>query len=195
MFFRNLKPKSGVTLQVTLTEVHLPVKMGHRDAAKIFADPLRSQLAAAALGTVLDCKTRKRASGDIIGVDLSLGLTNASQSSLKTVAGMLEYLAAPCGSSIRVCDGLDEPLIFGVTEGLELLIGTELTPDADARRDLAMTCKQAMEHLGVSRGWAEKQDRTHFYFYGESFSEMRKSLARILEDHPRFAHATLRRMA
>ncbi len=195
MFFRNLRPKKGVTLDVTLTEVHLPVKLGHRDATKIFADPLKKQLAAAGLGSVLDCRLRTRNSGDVIGVDLTLGLTDPSLSAQRTVAGMLEYLAAPCGSSIRIVDGTDDPVIFGVTEGLELSIGTNAAPDADARRDLAMTCRSAMEHLGVSRGWVEKQGRTHFYFYGESFVEMRQSLAKILEEHPRFAQATLRRMA
>jgi|GEM_PF-1504084 len=195
MFFRNLTPKQGVTLEVTLTEVHLPVKMGHRDAAKIFAEPLKAQLAAAGLGSVLDCRLRCRASGDVIGVELSLGLTDPSLSAQRTIARMLEYLAAPCGSSIRIVDGVDDPVIFGVTEGLELSIGSDNAPDADARRDLAMTCKSAMEHLGVSRGWVEKQGRTHFYFYGESFVDMRQSLARILKDHPRYGHATLRRMA
>ena len=195
MFFRNLKQKPGVTLQVTLAEVHLPVKIGHRDAAKIFAEPLKSQLAAAGLGTVMDCSLRTRGTGEAIGVDLTLGVTDPSRAALRTTARMLEYLAAPCGSSIRIADGVDDPLIFGVTEGLELLIGTDVAPDSAARRDLAMTCKAAMEHLGVSRGWIEKQGRTHFYFYGESFSDMRQSLSRILENHPRFAQATLRRMA
>ena len=195
MFFRDLKPKPGVTLEVTLVDAHLPVKLGHRDADKIFGEPLANQLAAAGLGTVLKCHTRTRATGAIHGVDLYLGLTDASQAALRTVAGMLEYLAAPCGSSIRLSEGLGEPLLFGTTEGLELSIGTVDTPDAEARRDLAMTCKDAIEHLGVSRGWTLSKDRTLFYFYGESFLEMRRNLARILEGNPRFAGAAIRRMA
>ncbi|NNE81298.1 MAG: hypothetical protein HKN18_13605 [Silicimonas sp.] len=195
MFFRDLKPKPNVTLQVALADVHLPVKLGHRDAGKIFGEPLQAQLAAAGMGTVLDCRTRTRASGAINGVDLYLGLTDTRQSALKTVAGMLEYLAAPCGSSIRLSEGLAEPLIFGATEGLELSVGTVEAPDAETRRDLALACKDAIQHLGVSRGWALAQDRTLFYFYGESFAEMREGLASILNRNPRFSSAAIRRMA
>ena len=49
MFFRDLKPKQGVTLSVTLVHVHLPVRLGNRDADKIFVAPLSQQLAAATL--------------------------------------------------------------------------------------------------------------------------------------------------
>ena len=195
MFFRDLKPKSNVTLDVTLAEAHLPVKLGHRDAEKLFGEPLKAQLAAASLGAVMGCRTRARASGDVIGVDISLGLTRHDQDALETVAGMLGALAAPCGSSIRLSDGVGEPLIFGNTEGLELAIGTSVTPDADARRDLAVECRDAIEHCGVSRGWTRRHDKTLFYFYGESFADMRKRLARRLADNPRFATATIKRMA
>ena len=71
----------------------------------------------------------------------------------------------------------------------------DATPDADARRDLALECRDAIEEYGVSRGWARKRDKTLFYFYGESFADMRKRLARRLADNPRFSTATIKRMA
>ena len=182
-------------MQVVLAEVHIPVKLGHRDARKVFGEPLKAQLMAASLGTLLGCEPRTRASGAIQGVDLSLGLRDCRDSTLATVAGMLEALSAPCGSSIRLVDGLQEPLIFGLTEGLELAVDTPLAPDADARRDLASACKSALEHLGVSRGWDQRRNQTVFYFYGESYAEMRESLSRVLKSTDRFADAIIRRMA
>ncbi len=194
MFFRDLKLKKG-TLDITLANVHLPVKLGHRDADKLFAAPLKAQLAAAALGTVLECKRRVRPSGQVQGVDMHLGLTDISHSAFRTVIGMLEALAAPCGSSIRLVEGLGDPIVFGRTEGLELSIETTITPDAEARRDLAMTCREAIEAIGVSRGWDVSDALTHFYFYGENFAEMKQRLNRILAEHPRYGDAMLRRVA
>ncbi len=195
MFFRDLKPKDGVTLRVTLVEVHLPVRLGHRDAAKTFVAPLTRQLAAAGLGTVTAFNVREKSDDEVCGLDIYLGMTNASRSSLETVAGMLEFLQAPCGSSIRVTDTPGDPLVFGITEGLEVSIGNQSAPDGDARRDLALTCRDAVKQEAVSRGWARRADRTLFYFYGESFTEMHKRLDSALEDHPRFSAAVLRRMA
>lgn len=195
MFFRDLKPKKGATLDISLANVHLPVRLGHRDAEKLYAIPLKAQLAAAGLGTVLDCRRRVRSTGKVRGVDLYLGLTDASQSALRTVTRMLEALAAPCGSSIRLAEGIADPIVFGRTEGLELAIETAIAPDAEARRDLAMTCREAIEAIGVSRGWDITDEQTHFYFYGEDYAEMKTRLTRILGDHPRYAAAMLRRVA
>lgn len=195
MFFRDLRPKAGTTLNISLANVHLPVRLGHRDAEKLFAIPLKAQLAAASLGTVLDCRRRVRSTGLVKGVDIYLGLTDVSQSALRTVTLMLETLAAPCGSSIRLAEGIADPVVFGRTEGLELAIETSVAPDADARRDLAMTCREAIETIGVSRGWDVSDTLTHFYFYGEDYAEMKTRLARILSDHPQYADALLRRVA
>ena len=195
MFFKNLKMKQGVTLSVTLAEAHLPVRLGHRDADKIFGDPLRAQLAAAGLGVLNDCRLRLSYKGEITGVDLFLGLRDGSRDGLKTVTRMLEALKAPLGSSIRLSDGFGDPLIFGTTEGLELSIASEATPNAETRRELALTCRKAMENNAVSRGWARRKGETVFYFYGESFSQMQETLTQILSGHPRFAGAVTRRLA
>ena len=195
MFFRDVKPKEGATVEVVLADVHLPVKLGHRDAPKLFAEPLKAQLAVAALGTVLDCRRRTWANGVVKGVDLLLGLRDPSQDGLLSVACMLNALAAPCGSSIRLADGIGSPIPFGRTEGLELSIGSDVTPDAEARRDLAMTCKDAIEQIGVSRGWDTSQDRTLFYFYGENFEEMKARLSQTLIEHPQYGDARLKRVA
>lgn len=195
MFFRDLKPKAGAIIDVTLAEAYLPVKLGHRDASAIFAEPLEQQLAAAGLGVVTGCEMRQRVGGEVHGVELYLGLRDTSRPTLELVGRMLERLSAPCGSSIRIVDGVGEPVLFGVTEGLELSVGTNIAPDKDARRDLVRACRDAMSEIAVSRGWTRNEDRTLFYFYGESYAEMRESLIRILESHPRFAGAALRRMA
>lgn len=195
MFFRDLKMKQGTALDIKLANVHLPVKLGHRDANKLFAEPLKSQLAVTGLGTVIDCRRRVRSCGLVKGVDLYLGLTDVSPTALGTVTNLLESLAAPCGSSIRLAEGVGDPILFGRTEGLELSINSEVTPDADTRRDLALTCRDAIQKIGVSRGWNISNSRTNFYFYGEDFREMKQRLAQILRDHPRYGEAMLRRVA
>ncbi|MEM7752432.1 MAG: hypothetical protein AAF230_03405 [Pseudomonadota bacterium] len=195
MKFRDLKFKTGKVHNVTLADVHMPVRLGHRDAEKLFTTPLKEQLAAMALGTVMGSMRRKRANGDVIGVDLYLGLRQPGRAALETVAALLEDLSAPCGSSIRFSDGPGTPLLFGRAEGLELAIANDVTPDADARRDLAALCHQAIHKIGVNRGWIEKDGHTRFFFYGEDFATMRQDLARILSDHPQFRDAALRRLA
>ncbi len=195
MLFRDLKHKTGQAHAVTLADVHMPVRLGHRDADKLFATPLKEQLAAASLGTVMGCMRRKRANGDVIGVDLYLGLRQPGRATLKTVADMLETLSAPCGSSIRFSDAPGTPLLFGRTEGLELTIANDLAPDADTRRALAELCRGAIAKIGVNRGWVEKDGQTRFFFYGEDFSAMKQDLARILSQHPQFSDASLRRLA
>lgn len=195
MFFRDLKPKKDVTLDVTLAQIHMPVRLGHRDAAKVFGVPLSQQLAAASLGTITGIEERTRTGDDIHGVDIYLGLTDASRPALQTVGRMLEYLSAPCGSSIRLTDAPGDPVLFGVTEGLELSIRNKNAPDAEGRKALAETCRDAIRDLAVSRGWSRRAHRTLFYFYGENFADMKASLTEVLERDPRFSTASMRRMA
>lgn len=195
MFFRDLKLKTGVKLRVTLAEVHLPVRLGHRDVGKTFIIPLSHQMAAAGLGTVTGFKGRRQDETEIAGLDVWLGMTDASRASLETVARMLEHLGAPYGSSIRLSDMPGDPLLFGATEGLELSVDADVAPDAEARRELAQTCRSAIEDRAISRGWARRADRTLFYFYGESYAEMKERLSRVLDEDPRFSGAILRRLA
>ena len=194
MFFRNLTPKQNVSLEVTLVRVHMPVRLGHRDAEKAFAVPLARQLAAAGLGVVTGCSAFESAPADIFGVDLHLGMTCASREKMQIVARMLEHLNAPCGSSIRLTDG-GEPIVFGVSEGLELSIGAEAAPDADARRSVAHTLSTALKEDGVFRGWVQRGSETVFYFYGEDFARMRERLDEVMATNPRFRSALTRRMA
>ncbi|MDA8586477.1 hypothetical protein N9L47_09445 [Rhodobacteraceae bacterium] len=195
MFFRDIKPKRGNTMKVTLADAHLPVKMGNRDAELVFGAPLQAQLAATNLGTVISCDTRKRASGAAIGVDIALGLTNGSEATLRSVASLLEVLSAPCGSSVRLSEGVGIPMIFGVTEGLEVAIDTPATTTPGARHDLTKTCTGALKDTGVCRGWDQRQDTTVFYFYGESYADMRERLTRALSATTEFCDATIQRMA
>lgn len=179
MFFRDLKPKKGVVLDVTLAEVHLPVRLGHRDAEGVFAAPLGRQMAATNMGIVTGCRAMEHAPGEISGVEITLGLTDPSRKGLEAVAELLNGLHAPCGSSIRLTDG-GIPTVFGTTEGLELSMASAYAPDADSRRTVAKACAEALKGQGVFRGWARREDRTVFYFYGSDFIRMQERLADTL---------------
>ncbi len=194
MFFRDLAMKSRVTQDVSLAEVRLPVRLGHRDANKAFGEPFTRQLAAAGLGTVTKVKAHEAAPSEICGITIYLALTETSKPALNTIARMLEHLHAPAGSSIRLTVG-GEPIVFGQAEGLELSIEDEKARDADARRDLARTCASAMKDFAVSRGWTKRAGRTVFYFYGESFQRMQASVSRLIEENPTLSTATARRLA
>ena len=194
MFFRDLKLKGGSSFEVVLAEARLPVRLGHRDAKVVFGDPLARQLAVAGLGAVTDVRAHQKAPDDISGVTLFLGLRDPSHGGLKTVTNMLENLHAPLGSSLRFSFGGD-PVVFGVTEGLELSVASVEAPDAGSRRHLARTCTKAMDGFAISRGWTQRADRTIFYFYGESFQRMHASLSRLLNADPGFASAIARRLA
>lgn len=193
MFFRDLKLKP-TTMDVTLTEVRLPVRMGHRDAQKVFGEPLNRQLAATAMGTVTKVTSHEAGPDDICGITLYLGLRNASRDSFESVGRMLEFLHAPCGSSIRRTDG-GEPFLFGVTEGIEISIDSTHAPDAPSRRDIAKECAQAMKGHAVNRGWIKRADRTVFYFYGNNLRSMQDKLRETFANHPVLSTARARRLA
>ena len=179
MFFRDLKPKKGVVLDVTLAEVHLPVRLGHRDAESVFAVPLGRQMAALNMGIVTGCRATERDPGVFTGVEITLGLTDPSRKGLEAVAAILNRLHAPCGSSIRLAEG-GIPTVFGTTEGLELSVDSTFAPDADSRRDVAKVCVEALKGQGVFRGWARQDHRTVFYFYGSDFIRMQERLSETL---------------
>ncbi|MEO9827317.1 MAG: hypothetical protein ABJF50_23175 [Paracoccaceae bacterium] len=195
MLFKNLTLKKNVVMQVSLVEVHLPVIMGHSDAEEIFVAPLKEQMAAAGMGTVMDTNVAMNGGEQVCGLTLYLGLRDASRAGLQTIAHMLEHLAAPCGSSMRLSEGVGDPLLFGRAEGLELSVDRRLTTSEKARHDFSKVCHDALANLAVSRGWAQDQDRTLFYFYGNDLASMRDSLSRVLSDHPKFQGAMLRRMS
>lgn len=195
MFFRDLKMKPDAVLDMVPADVHLPVRLGHRDAAKVFGEPLGQQMAALALGEVLGCSSRTRATGEVVGVEMRLGLTDASKTGLRTIAGMLERLAAPLGSSIRLVSGTGAPLLFGRAEGIEVSVGIDTAPDGEARRELAEVCLKAVDRMAVNRGWIERGGRTRLYFYGEDVKAMKDILARKLVAHPRFGGARFDRLA
>ena len=193
MFFRDVQPKEGIKLDVDLANVHVPVKLGRDHAHKFFAEPLKAQMTVASLGTVLDCRSRVRSDGQIKGVDLYLGMRDSSRNGLLSVARMLETLAAPCGSSIRLAEGISDPIIFGRTEGLELSI--DAAADRDMCNRLAESCETIIDNIGVSHGWSRAQDRNLFYFYGENFDEMKARLDQLLEGLPEFDNAVVKRVA
>lgn len=193
MFIRNVQPKDGVKLDVVLANVRLPVRLGQRDANRAYADPLKQQMTVTSLGTVLDCRSRKRSNGQIKGVDIYLGLRDPSQNGMLKIAHLLEALAAPCGSSIRLAEGLDAPILFGRTEALELQI--DAAEDADACNTLARSCGAALDNAGVSRGWSRVDESTRFYFYGESFDEMKARLDALLDENPDYDSAAIQRVA
>lgn len=193
MFFRNVQPKDGITLDVVLANVHLPLRLTQENAHRAYADPLKEQMTVASLGTVLDCRSRKRANGQIKGIDIYLGLRDPSHEGMLRIAHLLEALAAPCGSSIRLAEGLGAPLLFGRTEGLELEI--DAAEDKDMCNHLARTCSDALDKAGVSRGWNHADECTRFYFYGESFDEMKSRLDEMLNNNAELSGARLRRVA
>lgn len=195
MFFRNLKPKSDVFLEVTLVQVYLPVRMGHRDAEKVFISPFSEQLAAAGMGAITGFEAHQPTDQEVSGLTIHIGLTDASRPALLSVTRMLNYLGAPYGSSIRVPDAPGDPIVFGTTEGLELSIGNDVASDATSRKELAAACHDATDSSAISRGWARRENRTLFYFYGENFHDMKDRLSKVLDEDPRFSKASLRRLA
>lgn len=194
MFFRDLIRKPDAAYKIALAEIRLPVRLGHRDAQKAFGLPLSRQLAAAGLGDVTDVRVHGVAPDEIRGVTLFVGLRDPSRRGIEAVARMLETLHAPFGSSIRLSDG-GQPHVFGVAEGLELSVENERAPNSEARRLLAQTCSAAMKGFAINRGWARRDGRTIFYFYGESYHRMQECIQGLIERDPALTSATARRLA
>lgn len=195
MFFRQTRKMRTYASDVMTANVHIPVRLGHRDAKRLFTDPLDNKLKAAKLGSVLETSMRTRNSGLVLGVDLTLNLHDTSKPALKKVVELLEALTVPHGSSIRLSSSPGTPMIFGQAEGLELLVDPVFAKDADARRDLTKICGQAIDDIAVNRGWRANETSTSFYFYGDAFHTMEERLAAKLASHPEYGEASLRRLA
>lgn len=193
MFFRDLKPKTDVTLMVYPVHAHLPVRLGNHDASEVFGAPLADRLMAAGLGHVTECRARIRNRTETEGVDLFLSLTSITDDAFATVARILEGLGAPQGSTMRMVDG-GPVTTFGRSVGMGVYIDDSRGTDARGVRRMADACVKSMNDAATLAGTARVQDRIAFYFYGDDYAAMRRNLSEGKARHPALRSVVTRRL-
>jgi hypothetical protein len=193
MLLRALKPKlfRGPT---HLAEAALPVKLGRTDADEAFARPLDRRVRALGLGQVTGTGVRRGREGEVEGIDIFFALVTLHPRALKAIAGLLEDLDAPLGSSIEFTEtGLRH--VFGRTEGLGLYLDRrDGIVDEDDALDLLEACTDALGADAIYQGSDDLGDRAVFYFYGDSFNTMKNALSFLMTSHPQFRNAYARRL-
>jgi hypothetical protein len=193
MLLRALKPKifRGPS---HLAEAAIPVKIGRTDADMAFARPLDRRIRALGLGQVTGTGVRRGRDGEVEGLDIFFALVTLHPRALKTIAGLLEELDAPVGSSIEFTEtGLRH--VFGRTEGLGLYLDRrDGITDEDAALDLLEACTDALGAQAIYQGSDDLGDKAVFYFYGDSFNSMKTALSFLMTSHPQFRNAFARRL-
>ena len=131
--------------------------------------------------------------GEPCALRLDLVLSSATDDAVALVAGFLQDLDAPSGSTI-LADGAAAPVQFGHSEGLGLYLPARET-DEDAKLAVVEACTDAMGGAGIYQGSFSAGDRTALYFYGDSFNRMRAAITFVMSHDPTCRNAYARRLS
>ncbi|MCL2828569.1 MAG: hypothetical protein FWD99_07535 [Oscillospiraceae bacterium] len=155
------------------------------DRDDIYEAPLIDALEACGCGVVDGAGTGMLENGEIDFCDLHICLNDCNKETIDALLCIIEELGVPKGSFLKA-DGLNLPV--GRLEGLALYLnGTELPSEIYETSDVNYVVEKINELLAQSgrmySHWEGPQD-TALYFYGASFSEMKKKMEPFLAEYP-----------
>lgn len=167
--------------------VQLNAKLQPIHRGKFFEDPLDAKLMAEALGEVSGGGTMQQASGEIDYCDIELSLVETTDEVMGKLIAWLDSLGAPKGSRVRVASsGLEREI--GKAEGIALYLnGTELpetTYESCDSNFVYSELDRLLHGKGRVLSYWQGPTETAFYMYGNSFEEMKKSIAGFLASYP-----------
>ena len=171
--------------EMVIVELNARLQPIHR--GEFFGDPLDIKLKEEELGEVSGGGSMVEASGEIEYCDLELSLFETSDGTIGKLVSLLESLGVPKGSKLSIA-GSDVEREIGKAEGIAVYLnGTDL-PEATYQ-----TCDsnvvyseldQLLEGKGRVMSYWEGPTETAFYMYGNSFEEMKQSIAGFLASYP-----------
>lgn len=157
------------------------------DRGELFEDPLDAFLEKNGYGAASGGGTMQNEDGTIAYCDVEIALPDISDDILGAIAAELTRLGAPRGSKLVGDDG-ETILEFGEKEILSLsLDGVGLPPGTYEEFDTDTFVGQIEKILGDSgklQGGRALNERTEFYFSGDSFLEMKFRLNSELGKFP-----------
>jgi hypothetical protein len=169
-------------LWITINARLRPLDRGER-----YEDPLEEALDAKAPGCQLGGGgTLLSAEGEPTASDVDLDVTGDARAVLALTIATLEAAGIPKGSTIRLDD--EEPVTFGVTEGLAVYLnGTDLPDEVYADNDvndLIAALLDALGDEGELQSYWEGPRETALYLYGPSATRMGELIAGVLDGFP-----------
>ena len=148
-------------------------------------DVLQEILEKERFGEITGGGTAQNSDGEIMYCDIEIHLTNEKPDSVKWLVGLLNSIGIPKGS---VLQGIQPEIEVGTLEGLAYYSnGVDLPEEVYKTCDINYVIEQmelAMEGIGRMYSYWEGATHTALYFYGSSFSEMKKKIEPIIAAYP-----------
>jgi hypothetical protein len=188
--------KKKATPDVIVATLNARIQPMHRHER--YEDPLDAALKKYNVGEISGGGTMQGAGGEIELCDVEIQVTNTSTETIALISQTLERLGAPKGSRLSV-SGVEQPVPFGVNEGLAIYLnGTDLPDEIYAKCDSNVVYNALEDALGEAGGihsWWQGPRETAFYLYGPSFDTMKKLILPFVDSYPLCQQARIEKIA
>lgn len=168
--------------------MHLVLKLNARFQPKHrfeLEDALQEILEEEHRGEITGGGTAQKTDGEIAYCDIEINLTNDKKDSVKWLVDLLNRIGIPKGS---VLQGLEPEIQVGTLEGMAYYLnGVELPKEVYETCDINYVIdqmEQAMKSIGSMYSYWEGDTYTALYFYGKSFSEMKRRIEPFIGEYP-----------
>jgi hypothetical protein len=182
--FSKKEEPSGNYIVATLNDKVMPM-----DRGDIYEDPLDEFLKLKYYGEVTGSGTGSEENGEIAFCDIEICLNKdeVNNEMVKAIIVKLEELGAPKGSNLLI-EKTGEKIPFGINEGLAIYLdGANLSDEVYKNSDTEAFANEIIKLANIKsdviRYW-QGNTKTGLYFYGESFNEIRNSIADFVKTSP-----------
>jgi hypothetical protein len=175
-------------------------KVGPIDRGFVYEEPLDAFLKLNYYGEVTGGGTFQEETGEIACCDIEIELHSNDQERIviSKIIDQLEALGAPKGSKLLV-ETTGEEVLFGTKEGLALYLdGRNLPDEVYSESDTEFVWAELHRLIGIEpnadRNWQGREE-TAFYFYSDSFEQMRSAIHEFVSTYPLCAGARVVQIA
>lgn len=179
----------------TLNDKVMPI-----DRGEIYEDPLDEFLQANGIGEVTGGGTMQLKSGELeyCDIEIQLNSNEIDESQIKAIIEKLEELGAPKGSKLRI-EKTEQKIEFGKKEGLGIYLdGINLSDEVYKISDseaLALEIRRLAKIEDNTLRYWQGNTETGLYFYGDSFEQIKNSIADFISSHPECENCRIEQIA
>jgi hypothetical protein len=195
LFPRSVSPKQSNYIIAQLNDKIEPV-----GRYEIYEQALDELLNRKCYGEVSGGGTLQTETGEIHSCDLEIRLVDVKIDRIivEEIINKLEDLGAPKGSKL-IIKATNEETAFGKLEGLAVYLdGVGLSDDVYKNSDPEFIISEISRLTGTKSDWIrywQGNTETGLYFYGQSFNEMKNSIAHFISTNPECENARIERIA
>lgn len=186
---------SGNFVVATLNDKVMPI-----DRGVIYEDPLDEFLQANGIGEVTGGGTMQLKSGELeyCDIEIQLNSNEIDESQIKAIIEKLEELGAPKGSKLTI-EKTEQKIEFGKKEGLGIYLdGINLSDEVYKSSDseaLALEIRRLAKIEDNTFRYWQGNTETGLYFYGDSFEQIKNSIADFISSHPECENCRIEKIA